>query len=86
MDSTKHSEVFLKTQTVLKETRNKLTELSQFNLTDIHVSHEWSWIPYVKDHLDFLVEQLGGVEQALRDAPPPVSSEDLDRMSSKNST
>lgn len=86
MDSTKHSEVFLKTQTVLKETRNKLTELSQFNLTDIHVSHEWSWIPYVKDHLDFLVEQLGGVEQALRDAPPPVSSEDLDRISSKNST
>lgn len=86
MDSTKHSEVFLKTQTVLKETRNKLTELYQFNLTDIHVSHEWSWIPYVKDHLDFLVEQLGGVEQALRDAPPPVSSEDLDRISSKNST
>lgn len=86
MDSTKHSEAFLKTQTVLKEVRNKLTELSQFNLTDIHVSHEWSWIPYVKDHLDFLVEQLGGIEQALRDAPAPVSSEDLDRTSSKNST
>ena len=80
MDSTKHSEAFLKTRTVLKEARNKLAELSQSNLADIHVSHEWSWIPYVKDHLDFLVEQLGGVEQALRDAPPPVSPEDLTRL------
>ena len=77
MDSTKASETFLNAQAVLKETRNKLLELSNSNLEDIHVSYKLSWIPYVKDHLDFLVEQLNGIEQALRDAPAPVTQEDI---------
>ena len=61
----------------LKEIVKKLSELSKEDLTNIHVSYKWSWIPYVKDHLDFLVEQLNGIEQALRDAPAPVTQEDI---------
>jgi hypothetical protein len=86
MDSTKRAEAFLKTQTTLKEVRTKLVELSQSNLADIHVSHEWSWIPYVKDHIDFLIEQIGGIERALKDAPPPVTPEDIARLTSKDKT
>lgn len=66
------SEVFLKVLATLREFREKLTELSNTDLSGIHVHHEWSWIPYVKDHLDFLVEQAGGLSDNLRDSPPPT--------------
>jgi hypothetical protein len=78
------SDVFLRVQMTLKEIVEKLTELSKEDLTNIHVNQEWSWIPYVKDHLDFLIEQTGGVGDALRDAPPPVTPEDLARHTSKD--
>jgi len=73
--SDQRSEVYLKVQSTLKEFREKLTELSNTDLSGIHVDKEWSWIPYVKDHLDFLAEQTAGVEGALRDTPPPVSED-----------
>lgn len=78
------SDVFLRVQTTLKEIVEKLTELSKEDLTNIHVNQEWSWIPYVKDHLDFLIEQTGGVGDALRDAPPPVTPEDMARRTLKD--
>lgn len=67
----------------LKEIVKKLSELSKEDLTNIHVNQEWSWIPYVKDHLDFLIEQTDGIAIALRDAPPPVTLEDVARLVEK---
>lgn len=67
-----HSDALLKVQTPLKEILEKLTELSKEDLTNVHVSHEWSWVPYVKDHLDFLIEQVGGLLDNLKGSPPPV--------------
>ncbi|MBM3194146.1 MAG: hypothetical protein FJZ60_00095 [Chlamydiae bacterium] len=84
MDTSQRSEAFLKAQAVLKETREKLTELSNSDLSGVHISHEWSWIPYLKEHLSFLIEQTGGVELALRDGAPPVTEEDLKRTMEKN--
>lgn len=77
MLTTQRGDTFLKTQETLKEIRIKLAELSKADLTNIHVGQDWSWIPYVKDHLDFLLEQVSGVEAALKDGPPPVAPEDL---------
>jgi len=55
----------------LDEFRKKLIELSMMDLSSIHVGVEWSWMPYVKDHIDFLIEQTDGVIQNLNDSPPP---------------
>lgn len=85
MSTTHHSEVFLNTQTILKDIRIKLSELSKSDLSNIHVGQDWSWIPYVKDHLEFLVEQVAGVEVALQDGPPPVAPEDLARLAEESS-
>ena len=84
MSTTHRSEVFLITQTTLKDIRIKLTELSKSDLSNIHVGQDWSWIPFVKDHLDFLIEQVTGVEVALQDGPPPVSTEDLLKIAEKS--
>lgn len=78
------SNTFLRVQTSLREIVEKLTELSKEDLTQIHVNQEWSWIPYVKDHVDFLIEQTTGVATSLRDAPPPVTPEDMVRLTDKN--
>lgn len=85
MYTTRRSDAFLKTQETLKEIKIKLAELSKADLTNIHVGQEWSWIPYIKDHLDFLLEQVGGVESALQDGPPPVAPEDLERIAKEQS-
>lgn len=82
--SDQHSEAFLRVQSTLKEFREKLTELSNTDLSGVHVDQVWSWIPYVKDHLDFLVEQTAGVEDALCDTPPPVSKDGIKRITEKN--
>ena len=76
MDTNMPSEAFLKAQTCLEEIKQKLTDLSLLDLSNIHISHEWSWMPYVKDHLDFLVEQTGGVVDNLREGPPPTIDND----------
>jgi hypothetical protein len=34
-------------------------------------------MPYVKDHLDFLIEQVGGLSENLQDAPPPDAPEEI---------
>lgn len=80
MDTTQRSKVFLNTQATLKDIRIKLIELSKSDLSNVHVGQDWSWIPYVKDHLEFLIEQVAGVEVALQDGPPPVAPEDLARL------
>lgn len=75
-----YSDTFLKTQTALKEIAEKLTELSKEDLTSIHVNHLWSWIPYLKDHLEFLAEQTNGVLENLKDEPPPGSKKHDDEI------
>ncbi len=76
----KPSETFLDVQMALKEIRIKLTELSRVDLTNLHIDQEWSLIPYVKDHIDFLIEQTNGVEDALRDCRPPVTPDEIAKI------
>jgi len=68
---TQHSNSFLEVQTAFKEILEKLTKLSSTDLSEIHIGHEWSWMPYVKDHLTFLIEQVEGLTESLQDTKPP---------------
>lgn len=79
-----HSATFSNALIIIREIRQKLIELSNTDLSSVHVHHEWSWIPYLKDHLEFLVEQTTGIENALRDAPPPVAEKDIECVMQKN--
>lgn len=79
------SDTFINTKKVLEEIRNKLTGLSNSDLTNVHVGQDWSWIPFLKDHLEFLIEQINGVESALKEGPPPVAPEDLARLAEEPS-
>lgn len=78
MDTT--NSTFNDTKEALRNIRIKLIELSNSDLSNVHVGQDWSWIPFVKDHLEFLIEQTAGVEAALQDGPPPVSTEDLKKI------
>ena len=75
--SEQRSDSYTKVHVVLEEFKQKLAELSALDLSKIHISHEWSWMPYVKDHLDFLIEQVGGLSENLQDAPPPDAPEEI---------
>ena len=79
-----HSATFSNALITIREIRQKLIELSNTDLLSVHVHHEWSWIPYLKDHLEFLVEQTTCIENALRDEPPPVVEDDIKRVMQKN--
>ena len=75
--SEQRSDSYTKVHDVLKEFNQKLIELSSEDLSKIHIGHEWSWMPHVKDHLEFLVEQVTGLVDNLHDAPPPETSEEI---------
>ena len=79
-----HGVTFSNALMTMREIRQKLIELSNTDLSNVHVHHEWSWIPYLKDHLEFLVEQTTGIENALREGPPPVAEKDIERVMQKN--
>lgn len=64
-------------QETLQQIKEKLLQLSATDLTKTHVDQEWSWMPHVKDHLEFLAEQVGGIADHLRDAPPPETPEEI---------
>lgn len=72
-DTKKHSDGYRKAQESLKQIVDNLTELSTLDLSRIHVGVDWSWVPHVKDHIDFLVEQTQGLIDNLHDSPPPVA-------------
>ena len=74
---TQHSNNFLEVQTTFKEILEKLTKLSSTDLSKIHISHEWSFMPYVNDHLEFLIEQTSGLLESLNDSPPPKTLEEI---------
>jgi hypothetical protein len=75
--SEQRSDIYNVIHVALEEFKQKLIELSALDLSKIHIGHEWSWMPYVKDHLDFLVEQVGGLAENLQDAPPPSTPEEI---------
>jgi len=66
----------------LDEIKKKLTELSFTDLSKIHVGAEWTWMPYVKDHIDFLIEQTDGILQNIQDSPPPAAKSIDEQISS----
>ena len=69
------SEAHQRLSSALEEICKKLTELSKEDFSNLHVGVEWSWMPYVKDHLDFLLEQTGGCLYHLVDSPPPAKKD-----------
>lgn len=74
------SEIFLKVYSSLDNLKKELIELSLLDLSKIHVGHEWSWMPYMKDHIDFLIEQTDGLLTSIHDSSPPASPEDLEKL------
>lgn len=78
MDTKANSTIYNKVYDALKEVNEKLLEVSQLDLSQIHIGQDWSWIPYAKDHLDFVIEQVNGLKVNLKDEPPPVIPEELD--------
>jgi len=70
--SEQKSETYYYVRKELEEIKKKLSELSSADLSNIHVGIEWTWMPYVKDHIDFLVEQTDGILQNIQDSPPPT--------------
>ena len=83
--SDQRSDSYTRIHIALKEFKQKLVELSALDLSKIHISHEWSWMPYVKDHLDFLIEQVEGLSENLQDSPPPVTPEEVIKKTFKDS-
>lgn len=79
------SEAHQRLSGALEEICKKLTELSKDDFSNLHVGVEWSWMPYVKDHLEFLLEQAEGFKRNLKDSPPPVTKEGLENFH-KNSS
>lgn len=75
--SEQRNDSYTRVHDVLKEFNQKLVKLSSVDLSKIHIGHEWSWMPHVKDHLEFLIEQVTGLVDNLHDAPPPKTSEEI---------
>ena len=69
--SEQKSDAYINVYTTLEEFKQKLVKLSLNDLSNIHIGHEWSWMPYVKDHLMFLIEQVEGLAESLQDSKPP---------------
>jgi hypothetical protein len=84
--SEQRSDSYTKVHVVLEEFKQKLVEISALDLSKIHISHEWSWVPYVKDHLDFLIEQVGGLSKNLQDSPPPETPEEIKTLKNDQNT
>jgi hypothetical protein len=84
--SEERSDSYTKVHVVLEEFKQKLVEISALDLSKIHISHEWSWVPYVKDHLDFLIEQVGGLSENLQDSPPPETPEEIKTLKNDQNT
>ena len=72
MTEENRSEAHQKLSGALEEICKKLTELSREDFSNLHVGIEWSWMPYVKDHLEFLLQQTEGFSLNLKDLPPPT--------------
>lgn len=71
------SDSFKNVQVTLEEFKQKLIILLSTDLSKIHISHEWSFMPYVNDHLEFLIEQTSGLLESLNDSPPPKTLEEI---------
>ena len=78
--SDQRSEEYLKVQDSLEKIKKNLVDISALDLSKIHIDQEWSWVPYVKDHLDFLVEQVSGLLENLRDSKPPTTPEEIEKI------
>lgn len=76
MSEQKNSESYQSAIEALTTSRQIIANLSMVDLSKIHVDHNWSWVPYLKDHVDFLIEQIDGLINNLKDSPPPVATKD----------
>jgi len=68
--SEQHSECLIKTKQSLEQIKQKLIDLSTDDFSKIHVDQEWSYVSFVKDHIDFLIEQTEGLLTNLKDGEP----------------
>jgi len=60
---------------IFQQINLKFLELSKLDLSNLHVHSDWSLIPYLQDHLSFLVDQISGLSENLKDSPPERSDE-----------
>lgn len=57
-------------KTVLNNIIAELKRAVEGNLEGIEVEEEWSNIPFVREHLEFILEQTEGLSSSLRDKAP----------------
>ena len=76
---------FVKVRDALEKIKKNLIDVTEVELSGLHVDHEWSWVPYVKDHVDFLLEQVEGIKTHLRDSPPPKASDFVEELKKSSS-
>jgi len=72
MSEEQNSESYKRVQDDLRKIKQNLIDLLNVDLSQIHVDMKWSWVPYVQEHLSFLVEQVDGLVENLADSPPPM--------------
>jgi hypothetical protein len=65
------TESFLKTTQGLTQIKTQLEELLNLNVSNLSIDFEWSAIPDVKEHLEFLLQQVSGLQRSLKDVAPP---------------
>lgn len=52
---------------ILNNFAEKLSTIIKDDIENIEVDEEWSNIPFVLEHLEFLVDQTKGLSESLRD-------------------
>jgi len=65
------TETFLKTTQGLAQIKTQLEELLNLDFSNLSVDFQWSAIPDVKEHLEFLLQQASGLQTSLKDVVPP---------------
>jgi len=72
-----HSKTYEEAQEIFQQIKLKFLELSKLDLSNLHVHNDWSLIPHVQDHLSFLIDQISGLSESLKDSPPPETSSEV---------
>lgn len=80
----KNTEIYELTKSTLQQIKQKIIELSACDLSSVHIGTEWTWVPYLNDHLQFLIQQVEGLELNLFDTPPPTILKEIQHLNDIN--
>jgi len=76
MDESK-SQTYETSQKIFQKIKESLSEFLSLDLSKLHVHNDWSSIPYLQDHLNFLLEQVCGLSDNLKDEPPAALPDEV---------